>query len=177
MEEIEVPLEQVQEDVQHHALHSTVSWLSLGALMSAVLAVFAAISALTAGHHANEAMIEQIHASGQWGYYQAKGIKASLLESRNLLLRALREPIPAESEQKLAEYRDQQQEIQARAKELEESSVGHLRRHQILAKAVTFFQVAIAMAAIAVLVRRRALLFVSGAFGACGAGFLILGLV
>ena len=39
-----------------------------------------------AGHHSNEAMIEQIQASDHWGYYQAKGIKAAVLGTRISIL-------------------------------------------------------------------------------------------
>ena len=62
MEEIEVPLEQVQEDIHHHATHGghgsedKVSFISKGALLSAIFAVLAAISALFAGHYSNEAI-------------------------------------------------------------------------------------------------------------------------
>ena len=81
--EIEVPLEQVQEDIHHHAMHERNSTVSRGAILSAFLAVLAAISALFAGHYANEALIEQIQSSNQWSFYQAKGIKASIAELKD----------------------------------------------------------------------------------------------
>ena len=46
----------------------------------AVLAVLAAISALIAEHHANEAMLDQIRSSDKWSFYQAKSIKSYLYE-------------------------------------------------------------------------------------------------
>jgi hypothetical protein len=175
MDEIEVPLEKVQEDVQHHAVHGAERWISFGAVLSAVLAVFAALSALMAGHHANEAMIEQLRASDHWSHYQAKSIKAVEIETRHEILRALKQPAPEESKQKLEQYRDDQQEIQRRAKESESDSSRHLAIHQVLATAVTLFQVAIAVTAISVLVRRRSLLGVSLVFGLVGLVFLIRG--
>src|SRR6478672_9322706 len=81
--EIEVPIEKIQEDINHAAHHAdsaSAKMMNRAALLSAFLAVFAAISALFAGHYANEAMIEQIQSSDQWSYYQAKGIKLSLAE-------------------------------------------------------------------------------------------------
>ena len=81
MVEIEVPLEQTQEHLQHAALHggseNGFSLINVGAVLSALIAVFAAICALLAGHYSNEAMIEQIKSSDQWSYFQAKGIKSA----------------------------------------------------------------------------------------------------
>ena len=59
------------------------------ALTAALLAVLAAITALMAEHHANEAMMLQIQSSDQWNFYQAKSIKASLLTTKAELLKAL----------------------------------------------------------------------------------------
>ena len=49
------------------------------AISTALMAVFAAMASLLAGHHADEAVIEQIRASDQWAFYQAKGIKDEIL--------------------------------------------------------------------------------------------------
>jgi hypothetical protein len=51
-------------------------------LSTAILAVLAAITGLLSGMHANEAMMDQIEASDQWNYYQAKSIKASVLDAK-----------------------------------------------------------------------------------------------
>lgn len=48
------------------------------AVSTALMAVLTAIRAHIAGHHANEAVIDQIRSSDQWNYYQAKGIKAEI---------------------------------------------------------------------------------------------------
>jgi hypothetical protein len=177
MDEIEVPLEKVQEDTQHHAAHGAERWLSAGAVLSAVLAVFAALCALMAGHHANEAMIDQLRASDHWSHYQAKSIKATVLETRHEILRALKQPTPEEGKAKVEQYRADQEELLEQAKEREAESSRHLRIHGVLATAVTLFQVAIAITAIAVLVRRRALLGLSVVFGLVGLIFLVRGLI
>lgn len=178
MEEIEVPLEKVQEDTQHQALHAGNggSWLTQAALLSALFAVCAAVAALLAGHHANEAVIDQIRASDQWNYYQAKGIKAAILDSRHELLKSLGKDPSDKTVEKLADYRREQEEIQKEAKEKEDASVAHFAVHQILAKAVTFFQIAIAVTAIAVIVRKRWFLGVASAFAVVGMYFLVSGL-
>src|ERR1044071_2667616 len=82
MEEAEVPLEHLHEQVHHQAEHGGAAWISGVALSTAILAVLAAIAGLLSGKHANEAMMAQIEASDQWSYYQAKSIKASVLDAK-----------------------------------------------------------------------------------------------
>jgi len=82
MEEPEVPLEHLHEHVHETAEHSGEKWISWVALSTAVLAVLAAITGLLSGKHANEAVMSQIQASDQWNYYQAKSIKAAVLDAK-----------------------------------------------------------------------------------------------
>jgi len=77
--------------------------------------------------------------------------------------------------EKLAEYKKDQDGIAAEAKEREGSSAEHLQRHVVFARAVTLFQIAIAIGAIAALTNRRPFWFVSMAFGALGLVFLAQG--
>lgn len=173
MEEIEVPLEQVQETLQEKAEHEKEIWVGKVALSSAVLAGLAAVAALLAGHYSNEAMIEQIQASDHWSFYQAKSIKSALLSSRMEILGALKQPPSEVDKEKLADYKKELEEVSEKAKEKEAESQEHLRRHQNLARSVTFFQVAIAIGAISVLMRRRRYWHVSLAFGFLGLFFFV----
>ena len=75
MERPEVPLEQTQEEITHHAHTSGERWILGVALTAAFLAVMAAIAALLAEHHANEAMLERIKSSDHWSEFQANSIK------------------------------------------------------------------------------------------------------
>jgi sensor domain CHASE-containing protein len=175
MEAPEVPLERTQEDMHHHAEASRERWVMGVALTAAVLAVLAAISSLLAEHHANEAMIEQIRASDQWNYYQAKSIKANLLASKIVLLEALGKKIDEQDVKKAERYEDEQKEIQEKAEEMEKVSKSHLDMHTVFARGVTMFQVAIAIGAISVLTKRRQFWYASIAFGAAGLLFLVLG--
>jgi Flp pilus assembly protein TadB len=177
MEEIEVPTEKLQEEIHEHAHHAREHWVSWVALSSALLAGFAAVTALLAGDHANEAMIDQIHASDHWSYYQAKGIKSAVLSTKIETLKALGHESSEKDQEKLGEYKKEQDEISEQAKEEESASRSHLRHHVIYARGVTLFQVAIAVAAISVLTRRRRFFAVGLIFGAAGLVFLIQGLL
>ena len=128
---------------------------------SPVTQTLAAVSALLSGHHANEAMVEQMKATDTWAYYQAKGIKASVLRTKDETLVALGKTPPAEDEQHVVKYEAEQTDIERDAREKEAASAEHLRRHNALARVVTLYQVGIAIAAIAVISRKRALWFFS----------------
>src|ERR1041385_8033367 len=77
MEDPEVPTEHLHEEINERAKEGK-RWSLYVAISTAFMAVLAAIAALMAGHYSNEALIEQIKASDQWAYYQAKGIKAEI---------------------------------------------------------------------------------------------------
>lgn len=173
MEEIEVPLEQSQEHIHEHAHQG--GWMGKVALSTAMIAVIAAISALMAGHHSNEALILQIQSSDNWSYYQAKGIKSSILASKLELLTEMGKTPKEKDTKKFEEYKKEQEEISEQAKEKAHESEHHLRSHVTLAKAVTLFQIAIAVSAIAVLTRRKTFWYVSLGFAGIGVFFFIQG--
>jgi hypothetical protein len=171
MEEAEVPLESVQEHIHHSAEHSTERWISWVALSTALLAVLAAITGLLSGKHANEAMMSQIEASDQWTYYQAKGIKAAVLDAKTTL-----GGTPNEQDKSKAErYQEEQTEIQKEARTKEAEAKSHFHQHETFARGVTMFQIAIAIAAISALTAKRRFWIVSLLFGAVGCVFLVLG--
>ena len=177
MEAPEVPTEHLHEHIQEHAHGTKIKWVMGVALSSALLAALAAVAALMAGHHVNEAMIEQIRSSDQWNFYQAKGVKAAVLGSKLELLQGLEKTPSPKDKEKLAEYKKEQEEIKAHAEEMEKASHHHLDAHVVFARAVTLFQVSIAIGAISVLSHKRAFWYVSLVFGAIGLMFMIQALL
>jgi hypothetical protein len=173
-EEIEVPTEHLQESIHEEFERTEEKWILRVALTAALLAVFAAVASLYAGHHANEAMLEQIKASDRWSYYQAKSIKSQLLKNKIELLQALDKPADAADQEKLAEYAEDLKAIEHEARESEQASHTNFARHTTLAKSVTAFQVAIAVCAIAALTKRKWLWYIS--ILAASAGTALLGL-
>jgi hypothetical protein len=120
-------------------------------------------------------MVDQIQSSDRWAYYQAKGIKAAVLGSKMELLEAEGKPVSDKDVQKMAGYKKDQDDIAAEANEKQHSAEAHLRRHVIFARAVTLFQIAIAIGAISALTNRRPFWFVSLAFGLGGVLFVVQG--
>src|ERR1700740_866640 len=113
MEEAEVPLEGLHEEIHHRAEHSGESWISWVALSTAILAVLAAIAGLLSGKHANEAMMSQIESSDQWAYYQAKSIKASVLDAKIALMTLGKSTISEPDQKKMDRYEKEQEEIKS----------------------------------------------------------------
>jgi hypothetical protein len=173
MEEAEVPLEHLHEEIHHHAEHGGPPWISWVALSTAILAVLAAIAGLLSGKHANEAMMSQIKSSDQWLYYQAKSIKAAILEAKTTLASEATD----KDKEKAAQYQKEQVDIKREAEEKEAEAQSNFHQHEIFARGVTMFQIAIAIAAISALTKKRSFWFVSMVFGLAGAVFLTLGLM
>src|SRR5258708_31451825 len=91
--------EKLEEVRREHATPTTdprqERWFRVISLSTAVLAVVAAVASLQSSALVNESLLEQIkatqlqaRASDQWGYFQAKGIKASIAAQTAELLAA-----------------------------------------------------------------------------------------
>jgi hypothetical protein len=168
MEAPEVPIENVQEHINHHVSHAP-DRFNLGvALSTALFAAFAAVAALMAGGESNEAMVAQIESADHWSQYQAKSLKKNIVESTDSLLQAFAKPVPNINKARIATYNTEMESIREIASAFHDDSKAFLERHEVMAKSVTFFQVAIALGAIAVLSKMRAfwgLSLVLGLFG------------
>jgi len=170
MEEQEVPTEGLSDRINEEAekgIAARERWSFYIAISTALMAVLAAVSSLIAGDHANEALIEQIKASDQWAYYQAKGIKSEI---------ASLNPHSSARDSLEKKYTVQQQEAKEEAEKDQNASEAHLQRHVLLARSVTFFQIAIAISAISILSKKRVLWYFAVLLAIVGIGFFINGL-
>lgn len=161
MEEIEVPTEQLQETINEKAKEER-SWTMKVAISTAFMAVFAAISGMLAGHYSNEALIQQIKASDQWSYYQAKGIKGEIASIN-----------PSKDSSSTQKYKSEQKIIKEKAEGFEKESETFLGEHNILARAVTLFQIAIAISAISILTKKKLLWYTAIMLALIGIVFFI----
>ncbi len=96
-----------------------------------------------------------------------------MISSKLELLEGLEKPVSQKDRDKVTQYKSEQEEIQKKAHEFEESSHKHLETHVIFARAVTMFQVSIAVAAISVLTQKRAFWFASIIVGLLGVVFMV----
>ncbi len=179
MDEIENFAESIHEQSNEHAHHilqeGKERWVLFVALSTALIAVLAAITGLLAGEHADEAMLAQLHSSDQWAFYQAKGIKTEILDENNKTLVTFgKAPIAADIE-KIKENKTEQVEIKKKAEEYQNESDMHVAKHSVFARGITLFQISIAIGAISIIVKRKALWMVSIGFACIGIFFLIQG--
>ena len=155
-------------------------WKRYLALTTAVVAVLAAVASMRSGNLANSALLQkndailaQTRASDQWGYFQAKGIKRALAEGLEGA------PDRGDLRAKAAREAGEQTAIQAKAEALEKEaaaadrrSEAFLERHERGATAVTLFQIAIALSAMAALLDRKWFWYLSIGLSAVGLAFL-----
>jgi len=160
MEEPEVPTEHLHEHIHEAAHESHNKWSMSVAISTAFMAAFAAVSSLMAGHASNEALINQVKASDQWSYYNAKGIKAEVADAV-LQLRETKSDTSKAAVERKAKLKEDQKEIQKKATEFEDESKKELQEDMLLARAVTFFQVAISISAVSLLAKKKPLWYVS----------------
>lgn len=204
-DEIEVPLEHLHEHIAEAHEEAQIEtedhkketeenkkehagWLKFVSVVTAVLAVVAAIGSLRAGLLVNEALLVKndevslrTQATDQWNYYQAKSIKGVVYETTAALLP------PGSAQLKVnqvqgAKLARQQEDIQAKAEDLEKradakdkSSAKDMDEHHIFAFSVSLCQIAIALSAIAALTRSRRVWIFSLAAGLTGLAALIGG--
>lgn len=173
----------------HEAIHEELEkeggdFLRAVALTTAVLAALAAVAALRAGATVNQALVLkteatrlQSEASDQWAYYQAKGVKAAVQEATRASWLAIGKEPPPDHADRARRYAAEQQAIAEAAREKEKErdarsrEADHLlHQHHRFAAAVAFFQVAIAVGAVAALTRQRLVWLGSLAIGAAGLG-------
>src|ERR1700761_2185979 len=176
MEDPEVPTEHLHEHI-HEAAHESHSKWSMGvAISTAFMAAFAAVSSLMAGHQSNEALLTQLKASDQWSYYNTKGIKAEIADAV-LQLKDARQDTSKAAAAREEKLKKDQEKIQDEARALEKESKEHLEKDMILARSVTFFQIAISISAIALLAKKKPLWYVSLILFAIGISQFIFGLL
>jgi len=146
MEEFDDPTDSLHDKINEEAAEKKGEkrWSLWVAVTTALFAVLAAIASLFAGHYSNEALIDQIKASDQWAFYQAKSIKLTVIEHSN-------KPDSAAA----AKLTTDAAAIQSEASEREASSKHLLEKHVVLARAVTLFQIAIAISAISIVTSKR----------------------
>ena len=148
------------------------------AIIATVGALFSYMGGATqadAGLYKNNAAIKKTEASNQWNYFQAKSTKQSLAEfARDLA------PDDKKSgyQTKIDRYEKEKGEIKLAAEKLEadatvwdKSSDAQMHQHHRWAQATTVLQVSIALAAIALLTRKKWLEY--GMFALAGVGLVI----
>jgi Na+/glutamate symporter len=153
-------------ELEHAAQHNPDGHAGQLAVITAILATVGAIfsymggaTQANAGLYKNDAAIKKTEASNQWNYYQAKSSKQNLAE---LAVELAPEGRRAFYTEEIKRYKTEKAEIVTAAKKLEDESTAfdkqseeQMHQHHRWAQATTALSISIAMAAIALLTKRR----------------------
>jgi hypothetical protein len=145
------------------------------AVIATVGAVFAYLGGATqanAGLYKNNAAIKKTEASNQWNYYQSKSSKQNLSELAMVLVAEdkkdyYRKEIDRYKLEK-AEIKLAADKLEAEATDWDKKSDAEMHVHHRWAQATTALQVSIALAAIALLTRKKPLEWAMFGAGAAG---------
>ena len=154
-----------EEAVEHGAAHGPglSQWV---AIFTALLAALGAIVSYQGSQlmdevllAKNDAVLKKAHATDQWNYYQAISTKLHLMElARDIAPPARQADISA----KIDKYVQQKDQVKAQAEALEAASTkadveaAHLNRpHKGMARSMIALQIAISLASITALTRKR----------------------
>ena len=163
-----------------HAAHSAPdSFAGQLAVATAILATIGAIFSYmggatqsNAGLFKNDAAIKKTEAANQWAYYQSKSNKQNLSELGAELVPENKRSVYLDEAKR---YKAEKVEIQTKAERLEAESLAfdeksnqQLHEHHRWAQATTVLQISIAMAAIALLTKRRWLVWGVAGLGVAG---------
>ncbi len=149
------------------------------AIIATIGAIFGYMGGATqanAGLYKNNAAIKKTEASNQWNYFQSKSTKQSLAEmSRDL---STKDEDRTKYQAKIDRYEKEKTEIKAGADKLEaeatewdRKSDEQMHQHHRWAQSTTVLQVCIALAAIALLTKKKWLEY--GMFAAGAAGLVV----
>jgi hypothetical protein len=170
-------------ELEHAAQHGDKdSFSGQIAVMTAILATIGALfsymggaTQANAGLFKNNAAIKKTEASNQWNYYQSKSSKQNLAE---LALALVPDERKTTYEKEVERYKSEKAEIklaaeklEADSKEWDQKSDEQMHLHHRWAQATTALQISIALAAIALLTKRKWLEY--GMFGVAGLGVLL----
>ena len=172
---------ELEHAAQGHGNSSTNKIAMFTAIIATVGAIFGYMGGATqanAGLFKNDAAIKKTEASNQWNYYQAKSSKQNLMELALELAPAAKKD---HYEEQIKRYKSEKADIKLKAEKLEaqatqfdEMSEAELHQHHRWAQATTVLQVAIALAAIALLTRKTWVEYAMFGTGALGIGVGIL---
>ena len=170
---------EVEHATEHADVHSMTGQLAvITAILATVGATFSYMGGATQADAAlakNNAAISTTKASDQWNLYQAKNERQSIAEvALDLVPPDKREQYTKYAEKQKADKEpimEKAREFEKQAAESDEQSEKLMHQHHRWAAATTFIQISIALAAIALLTKRRWLEW--GTLGVAGVGVIV----
>jgi hypothetical protein len=153
-------------ELEHAAQHGSKGMAGQLAVITAILATVGATfsymggaTQANAGLYKNNAAIKKTEAANQWSYYQSKGSKQNLAELAAELVPEDRKAFYRDEAKRYngekADIKTKAEALEADSHEWDEKSEAQMHEHHRWAQATTLLQIAIALAAIALLTSRK----------------------
>ena len=169
-------IEQVAEHGSHDPSAGTIAVAT--AIIATVGALFSYMGGATqanAGLYKNNAAIKKTEASNQWNFYQAKSNKQNLAELATVIApedrrAGYKDEVDRYKKEK-AEIKVEAEKLEAQSKDWDDQSEAQMHVHHRWAQATTALQVSIALAAMALLTKKKWLQW--GMFGVASLGVVL----
>ena len=160
------------------------------ALVTALYAVLLAITSLGGNNAGKDMMLSQQQASNHWAFYQSKVMREHTYRIEALKTKALLAERGATmtpdarrqytgllslAEKESARFAGEKKEIEAKAKQLEETRDVSMKKDPYFDFAEAFLQIAIVLSSIAILSSSFAVFCISAAAAACGTFLMVNG--
>ena len=169
-------IERVAEHGSHDPSAGTIAVAT--AIIATVGALFSYMGGATqanAGLYKNNAAIKKTEASNQWNFYQAKSNKQNLAELATVIApedkRAGYKDEVERYKKEKAEIKGEAEKLEAQSKDWDDQSEAQMHVHHRWAQATTALQVSIALAAMALLTKKKWLQW--GMFGVASLGIVL----
>ena len=169
-------IEHVAEHGSHDPSAGTIAVAT--AIIATVGALFSYMGGATqanAGLYKNNAAIKKTEASNQWNFYQAKSNKQNLAELATVIApedkRAGYKDEVERYKKEKAEIKGEAEKLEAQSKDWDDQSEAQMHVHHRWAQATTALQVSIALAAMALLTKKKWLQW--GMFGVASLGIVL----
>lgn len=156
------------------------------AITAAILSVLLAISSILGGEAGGDATKNLVQSTDQWAYYEAKSIKGNIYQADELQLETQRNNTQntlayntaldqqiTNFDSKVQTYNKEEADIQTTAQNFETASEKADAKSSMYDYANGFFQIAIILSAIAILIKKKYMLYASIGLGILGTGIAV----
>jgi hypothetical protein len=162
-------------------------WTQWVALTTTIVAVCAALSTLKGGSNSTKTGLLTTQETNKWSYFQSKSIKQHICEEQKMMLEIekTKNPNPETmelvnknietTEKDISRYDKEKAKIKEEAEELNKSGAEFKKHAGSFHIATMFLQICIMLSSVGVLIKRKILWYVGGAFGVIGVVYMING--
>lgn len=163
-------------------------WLNWLAITTIIMSASATLGSSKSAGYSSNSMMSQNKASDQWAFFQAKSIKQHSFElQKDIIEVQLAQATPAVAakfQAKLAEYdatierySKERKEVKATAEQFESERDRSQKNGKIFGSAIIYLQIGITLSALAALLKKKPVWYLSLVVGIIGMAYFINGFI